>query len=65
MRYHLSAARLLACLLLFVSPWGAANARAEEAFLPFLDGLYERGYGELAVDYLKELATRKDLRWRG
>ncbi|HEY5315067.1 MAG TPA: tetratricopeptide repeat protein, partial [Pirellulales bacterium] len=61
MRYFLSAPRLCAFLLVCCACSAAPTARADEAFIPFLDGLYERGYGELAVDYLKQLSGRSDL----
>jgi tetratricopeptide (TPR) repeat protein len=61
MRYHLNRSRFAASLFVCVSLLSAASARADEAFIPFLNGLYDRGYGQLAVDYLKELSARKDL----
>jgi tetratricopeptide (TPR) repeat protein len=61
MRYFLYATRLFAGLLVCCACLAVPAARADEAFIPFLDGLYERGYGDLAVDYLKQVSVRSDL----
>ena len=36
-------------------------SQAAEPFQAFLDGLRQRGYGEAALAYLDQLATRKDV----
>ena len=41
-------------LLLVLAP----AVRADEQYLTFLEGMYERGYGVLAIDYVKQLGGR-------
>jgi hypothetical protein len=42
-------------------PFSAAPLWAAEPYTDFLRGLYDRGYGESALDYLKIIGERQDL----
>lgn len=54
--------RLLICFVLAAGiPWFAASLLAKEPYLPFLEGLQKKGYGELALAYLDSISDEADL----
>lgn len=50
-----------ACRSLIIASLLTVAAYAGEPYYPFLEGLYDRGYGAAALDYIKFSAARTDL----
>lgn len=59
--FSIAPAHLVAAALLMLGALAPAPAHAADAYRQFLQGLWERGYGDLAVDYVNAQRRRADL----